>query len=83
MEIGLKTWGELEKPRKGEPRINFMVEDIEEAHEILKENGVEVIEGPRETPWGGRILVFLDPDGNILQFTEIEWNKYFKACASQ
>ncbi len=81
--IGLKTWGEIEKPRKGEPRINFMVEDIGEAYEILKENSVEVIEGPKETPWGGRILVFLDPDGNTLQFTEIEWSRYFRACASQ
>jgi len=81
--IGLKTWGEIEKPRKGEPRINFMVEDIGEAYEILKEISVEVIEGPKETPWGGRILVFLDPDGNTLQFTEIEWSRYFRACASQ
>ncbi len=83
VEIGLKTWGEIEKPRKGEPRINFMVEDIEEAYEILKENSVKIIEGPKETPWGGRILVFLDPDGNTLQFTEIEWSRYFRACASQ
>jgi len=60
-----------------------MVEDIGEAYEILKEISVEVIEGPKETPWGGRILVFLDPDGNTLQFTEIEWSRYFRACASQ
>ncbi|OQX92436.1 MAG: hypothetical protein B6D58_02940 [candidate division Zixibacteria bacterium 4484_95] len=29
VEIGLKTWGELEKPRKGEPCINFIVDDID------------------------------------------------------
>ena len=81
IEIGLKTWGELEKPRKGEPCINFLVEDIEDAYKRLQEKGVEVIEGPKETLWGSLILLFEDPDGNILQLTEIDWGEYFKACA--
>ena len=81
VEIGLKTWGEHEKPRKGEPCINFLVDDIEEAYEILKKNNVKIIKGPEDTPWGGRIIVFEDPDGNHLQFTEINWTKYFRSCA--
>ena len=81
VEIGLKTWGGLEKPRKGEPCIDFLVEDIEDAYKRLQEKGVKVIEEPKETPWGSRILVFEDPDGNTLQLTEIDWGKYFKACA--
>jgi len=81
VEIGLKTWGGLEKPRKGEPCIDFLVEDIEDAYKRLQEKGVKVIEKPKETPWGSRILVFEDPDGNTLQLTEIDWGKYFKACA--
>ena len=81
VEIGLKTWGELEKPRKGEPCINFLVEDIEDAYKRLQEKDVEVIEGPKETLWGSLILLFEDPDGNILQLTEIDWGEYFKACA--
>jgi len=81
VEIGLKTWGELEKPRKGEPCINFLVENIDDAYKSLQQKGVKVIEGPKETLWGSRILLFEDPDGNILQLTEIDWRKYFKACA--
>lgn len=81
IEIGLKTWGELEKPRKGEPCINFLVEDIEDAYKQLQRKGVKLIDGPKETLWGGRILVFEDPDGNTLQFTEIDWKKYFEACS--
>ena len=81
VEVGLKTWGGLEKPRKGEPCIDFLVEDIEDAYKKLQEKDVKVIEEPKETPWGSRILVFEDPDGNTLQLTEIDWGKYFKACA--
>ncbi|RLI23149.1 hypothetical protein DRO57_09095 [Candidatus Bathyarchaeota archaeon] len=81
VEVGLKTWGGLEKPRRGEPYLNFLVDDIEEAYKALKEKGVSILEGPKDTRWGGRIVVFLDPDGNTLQLTEINWSKYFKACA--
>lgn len=81
VEIGLKTWGSMEEPRKGEPYVNFLVDDIEEAYRILRENGVRILDGPKDTPWGGRIVVFLDPDGNTLQLTQINWGKYFKACA--
>ena len=81
VEIGLKTWGELEKPRKGEPCINFLVENIDNAYRSLQQRGVKIIKGPKETPWGSRILLFEDPDGNTLQLTEINWRKYFKACA--
>jgi len=81
VEIGLKTWGDLEHPRKGEPCINFLVENIDDAYKNLQQNGVKIIEEPKETLWGARIIIFEDPDGNILQQTEINWEKYFKACA--
>ena len=81
VELGLKTWGELEKPRKGEPVINFLVDNVNEAHKILQNNGVKIIEGPKETLWGGRILLIADPDGNLLQLTEIDWGKYYEASA--
>jgi predicted enzyme related to lactoylglutathione lyase len=81
VEIGLKTWGELEKPRKGEPCINFLVDNLDVAYKILQEKGVKIIKKPKETLWGSRILLFADPDGNILQITEIEWRKYFEVCA--
>jgi len=81
IEIGLKTWGEMEKPRKGEPCINFLVEDIDDAYRNLRKEDIKIIEEPKETLWGSRVLLFEDPDGNLLQMTEINWEKYFKACA--
>jgi len=81
IEIGLKTWGEMEKPRKGEPCINFLVEDIDDAYRNLQKEDIKIIGEPKETLWGSCVLLFEDPDGNLLQMTEINWEKYFKACA--
>jgi len=81
IELGLKSWGELEKTRKGEPCIDFLVDDIDKTYRILKEKGVEFIEEPKNTLWGGRIAVFIDPDGNTLQLVQIDWRKYFAVCA--
>ena len=81
VEIGLKTWGGLEKPRKGEPCVNFLVEDVDEAYKTLRQRGVAFLKEPDDTPWGGRIALFTDPDGNLLQITQIDWKRYFAACA--
>jgi len=81
VELGLKTWGELEPPRKGEPVVNFLVDDVDRACRELSARGVKFTKGPENTPWGGRIALFRDPDGNTLQLTEIHWKRYFSACA--
>ena len=81
VEIGLKTWGGLEKPRKGEPCVNFLVEGVDEAYKTLRQKGVTFLKDPDDTPWGGRIALFTDPDGNLLQITQIDWKRYFAACA--
>lgn len=81
VEIGLKTWGELEKPRKGEPCVNFIVDNIDEFYNYLKEKGADFTEGPKDTQQGARMAVLSDPDGNILQITQVDWGKYFNACA--
>jgi len=76
VEIGLKTWGGLEKPRKGEPCIDLLVESVDESYHILRAKGVDFVTEPRDTSWGERIGSFRDPDGNTLQLTEIKWEKY-------
>ena len=48
VEIGVKTWGEMEKSRKGEPCIDFLVNDIDEVYRVLKEKEVEFFEPLRK-----------------------------------
>jgi catechol 2,3-dioxygenase-like lactoylglutathione lyase family enzyme len=81
IEIGLKTWGGLGQPRDGEPCLNFLVDDLEEAYTVLKEKGVNFVREPQDAQWGGRFALFRDRDGNTLQLTQIDWRKYFAACA--
>ncbi|NOX44151.1 MAG: hypothetical protein GXO72_00190 [Caldiserica bacterium] len=82
VELGLKTWGELEPPRGGEPVVNFLVGDVDRACRELSARGVRFDKGPEDTPWGGRIALFRDPDGNTLQLTQIDWRRYFSTCAA-
>jgi catechol 2,3-dioxygenase-like lactoylglutathione lyase family enzyme len=81
LEIGLKTWGKLEQPRKGEPLLEFLVDNVDESYAMLKERGVKFILTPRDTQWGGRIAMFTDLDGNSLELVQIRWDKYFTAAA--
>ena len=81
VEIGLKTWGELEAPRQGEPCLNFMVDDVDAFAAELKAKGVEFSRKPKDTIWGSRTAVFTDPDANTLQLTQIDWGRYFAVCA--
>lgn len=52
--------------------IVFPVDDVFEAHDLLKSAGVKIIESPKmvcETPTGkGYSLDIADPDGNLLSF---------------
>jgi catechol 2,3-dioxygenase-like lactoylglutathione lyase family enzyme len=81
IEIGLKTWGELEAPRQGEASIELLVKDVDAEYHDLIEKGVRFSDKPEDTPWGGRAASFTDPDGNIFQLTQIDWRRYFQAAA--
>lgn len=49
--------------------IEFLVDDVDEVCERLKNNGsIPVIQEPTTMPWGNRSLLFRDPDGNLVNF---------------
>jgi len=81
VEIGLKTWGGLERPRAGEPCIDLAVGNVDEAYQALSSKGVKFVKEPGHVQWGARTAVFEDPDGNTLQLTQVDWRAYFKAAA--
>jgi catechol 2,3-dioxygenase-like lactoylglutathione lyase family enzyme len=81
VEIGLKTWGECEKPRKGEPCIDLLVHNIDASYNQLLSRGVEFITTPHDAAWGARIASFHDPDHHELQLTQVIWPKYFAVTA--
>lgn len=80
VEIGLVP-GDVAGDRVGAPVVDFLVQDVDEACRTLRERGVSFVKEPRDTPWGGRIARFTDPDGNLLQLVQIDWPAYLAACA--
>jgi catechol 2,3-dioxygenase-like lactoylglutathione lyase family enzyme len=81
VEIGVKTWGEREEPRAGEPCIDLFIDDVDEEHRRLAARGVAFDGEPKDAAWGARIARFADPDGNLLQLTEVRWPEYFGTVA--
>jgi methylmalonyl-CoA/ethylmalonyl-CoA epimerase len=80
VEIGLIP-GAVVENQMGLPLVDFLVQDVDKVYTMLVGKGVLFLEQPHDTAWGGRIALLADPDGNKLQLVEIDWSKYFAACA--
>jgi len=48
--------------------IEFLVKNVDEEYERIKEIASEIIQQPTTMPWGNRSLLFCDPDGNMINF---------------
>jgi len=48
--------------------IEFMVKNVDEEYERIKNLASEIIQEPTTMPWGNRSLLFCDPDGNMINF---------------
>lgn len=44
------------------------VEEVDMYHSQLVENGVSILDSPKDQSWGHRTIYFSDPEGNILEF---------------
>jgi catechol 2,3-dioxygenase-like lactoylglutathione lyase family enzyme len=82
VEIGLVPKPEEErKSNLPSPSIEFLVDDADKAYKELKIKGAKLIKALHDEPWGGREATFTDPDGNILEIVQIDWQKYFSISA--
>jgi predicted enzyme related to lactoylglutathione lyase len=48
--------------------IEFLVENVDEDYERIKDLTSEIVQKPTTMPWGNRSLLFRDPDGNLINF---------------
>lgn len=82
VEIGLvPKLKEGERVNHRSPSVEFLVDDVERFYAELKNKGVKIVKELHEEPWGGRQATFTDPDGNVLEIVQIDWEKYFEASA--
>jgi catechol 2,3-dioxygenase-like lactoylglutathione lyase family enzyme len=80
VEIGLVP-GQAPNEEAGWPRIDFLVQDVDHVYRMLRGRGARFLKEPHDTAWGGRIALFTDPDGNMLQMVQIDWPRYLAVCA--
>ena len=50
--------------------LGYQVKDLEKESERLKEEKVDIFEGPKKTEWGQKVAYFKDPNGNIWEVSE-------------
>jgi catechol 2,3-dioxygenase-like lactoylglutathione lyase family enzyme len=51
--------------------LAFVVDDLDEWHERLVAEGVDVVTPPETEPWGERFVQYRDPNGIIVQL--VQW----------
>lgn len=69
------AWRELgNKPKNIAVRLYISVEDADQRHAEFKAKGVRFVLGtadaPTDRPWGAREFFVVDPDGNVLAFSQ-------------
>ena len=79
IEIGLRP-REGMKPSEHMPSVEFLVDDVDDVCQTLRNKGVKFTREPHDEPWGGREASFRDPDGNVLEIMQIDWEKYFNVA---
>ena len=77
----IETIGISYQPVKPErpycPHLCFEADDMDAVMEMLKQNGIAVLDGPNEIPDSERWVCFMDPDYNVLEY--IVWLNKEKA----
>jgi len=81
VEIGLTPKPKEKVPNNPSVSVQFLVSNVEDFCRRLKAKGVCFTNELHQETWGGKQATFNDPDGNVLEVTQIDWKKYYKVSA--
>jgi len=81
VEVGLIPKQKEKASDGSSPTAGFLVDNVDKTCAELKSRGVRFIKEVHDETWGGRQASFTDPDGNLLEVTQIDWKKYFEVSA--
>ena len=59
--------------------LQLYVEDVDALHAELRSHGVKFSGEIRDEPWGGRVVTVSDPDGNLFDLLNGDFEKKLKA----
>lgn len=70
--VALFAQGSAEPAANRTAIVEFIVDDVDDEYERLREQISDVVTEPTTMPWGNRALLFRDPDGNLVNlFTPV------------
>ncbi len=55
--------------------LQFYVEDVDSLHAELRSQGVKFSGGIRDESWGGRVVTVSDPDGNLFDLLNSDFDQ--------
>ena len=71
----IETLGETYVPARPVPpycpHLCFQTDNVERVIEVLRQNDIEILDGPNEIPGSEQWMYFMDPDMNVLEY--IRW----------
>ncbi|BDS09003.1 glyoxalase [Oceaniferula spumae] len=53
--------------------LQMLVDDVDSLHRELREHGVKFSGDIRDEPWGGRVVTVSDPDGNLFDLLNADF----------
>lgn len=62
--------------------LQLYVEDVDALYAELKSSGVKFNGEVRDEPWGGRVVTVRDPDGNLFDLLNIDYETKLKTNES-
>ena len=74
MHFALYPKREPERPVSTGAQVGFHVHDFDRVHQRVVDSGAVVAQAPRDEPWG-RTARYLDPDGNIVSITAVDYQR--------
>ncbi len=70
--VALFAQGSAEPAANRTAIVEFIVDDVDDEYERLREQISDVVTEPTTMPWGNRALLFRDPEGNLVNlFTPV------------
>jgi catechol 2,3-dioxygenase-like lactoylglutathione lyase family enzyme len=81
VEIGLIPKPKSQRRYSTSPTVQLLVDDVYQFCRKLEMKDVKFKKELHDETWGGRQATFKDPDGNVLEATQIDWRKYFEVSA--
>jgi len=77
LQIHIYEW--KEEFNRAHTGLQLYVKDVDTLHHELKKKGVQFNGDIREEPWGGRVVTVRDPDGNLFDLLNVDFENKFEA----